>query len=48
MTRNLKQEQILYGGDYNPEQWLDEPEILEKDVWYYVKKKHKLNVNFSV
>lgn len=34
MTRNLKQEQILYGGDYNPEQWLDEPEILEKDVQY--------------
>lgn len=23
---------LLYGGDYNPEQWLDSPEILEKDV----------------
>lgn len=25
---------ILYGGDYNPEQWLDEPEILEQDIQY--------------
>ena len=23
---------LLYGGDYNPEQWLDSPEILEKDI----------------
>ena len=23
---------ILYGGDYNPEQWLDQPEILEQDI----------------
>lgn len=23
---------ILYGGDYNPEQWLDNPEILTKDI----------------
>lgn len=26
--------QICYGGDYNPEQWLDEPDILEKDIQY--------------
>lgn len=32
---------ILYGGDYNPEQWLDEPEILEKDIEYM--KKAKIN-----
>ena len=25
---------ICYGGDYNPEQWLDEPDILEKDIQY--------------
>lgn len=25
---------ILYGGDYNPEQWLDAPDILEKDIEY--------------
>ena len=23
---------LLYGGDYNPEQWLDRPDILEKDL----------------
>ena len=23
---------MLHGGDYNPEQWLDAPEILEKDI----------------
>ena len=23
---------ILHGGDYNPEQWLDCPEILEEDI----------------
>lgn len=25
---------IVYGGDYNPEQWLDYPDILEKDIEY--------------
>ena len=25
---------ILYGGDYNPEQWLAYPEILKKDIEY--------------
>ena len=23
---------ILHGGDYNPDQWLDHPEVLEEDV----------------
>ena len=23
---------FLHGGDYNPDQWLDRPDILEKDV----------------
>lgn len=26
--------QLLHGGDYNPEQWLDRPDILEKDIEY--------------
>ena len=30
---------IIHGGDYNPEQWLDCPEILEKDV-ELMKKAH--------
>lgn len=25
---------LLHGGDYNPEQWLDRPDILEKDIEY--------------
>lgn len=33
--RNMvKFDQLLYGGDYNPEQWLEYPEILEKDLEY--------------
>lgn len=32
---------ILYGGDYNPEQWLKYPEILEKDIEYL--KEAKIN-----
>ena len=32
---------MLHGGDYNPEQWLDMPEILEKDIEYF--KKAKIN-----
>ncbi len=27
-----KRQEILYGGDYNPEQWLAYPDILEKDI----------------
>ena len=23
---------ILHGGDYNPDQWLDCPEVLEEDI----------------
>ena len=23
---------LLHGGDYNPDQWLDRPDILEEDV----------------
>lgn len=26
--------QIIHGGDYNPEQWLDRPDILQKDIEY--------------
>ena len=32
---------LLHGGDYNPEQWLDSPEILKKDIEYF--KKAKIN-----
>ena len=23
---------MLHGGDYNPDQWIDYPEIIEKDI----------------
>lgn len=29
---NFTTEKLLHGGDYNPEQWLDRPDILEKDL----------------
>lgn len=32
---------LLHGGDYNPEQWLQRPDILEKDIEYF--KKAKIN-----
>ena len=25
---------IIHGGDYNPEQWLDRPDVLQKDIEY--------------
>ena len=28
---------FLHGGDYNPDQWLDRPDILEKDLEYFEK-----------
>lgn len=28
----VKFDRLLYGGDYNPDQWLEHPEILEKDI----------------
>ena len=33
---------FLYGGDYNPEQWIRSPEILEKDI--ELMKKASCNV----
>lgn len=38
---NFNIEGLLHGGDYNPEQWLDAPEILEKDIQYM--KEAKIN-----
>lgn len=29
---DFKTEKLLHGGDYNPEQWLSRPDILEKDL----------------
>lgn len=42
MKEHVNFGRLLYGGDYNPEQWLDYPEILEKDIEYF--KKAHINV----
>lgn len=39
MNQFFRSGRILHGGDYNPEQWLDSPEILEKDI-AYMKEAH--------
>lgn len=38
----LNNQEILHGGDYNPEQWLDRPDILREDI--RMMKKAKVNV----
>ena len=32
MEWRILNEQMLHGGDYNPDQWLDRPDILKKDI----------------
>lgn len=32
MPKNTVSTKMLHGGDYNPDQWLDQPEILEEDL----------------
>ena len=34
MGKEVNFGKLLHGGDYNPEQWLDYPEILEQDLAY--------------
>jgi len=38
---------MLHGGDYNPEQWLDRPDILEKDV-SLMKEAHVNTVSVGI
>src|SRR5574344_1206335 len=32
MNKYMSEKRFLHGGDYNPDQWLNYPEILEKDI----------------
>ena len=32
---DFRTDKLLHGGDYNPEQWLDRPDILKKDIEYF-------------
>ena len=41
MTFTPRFPQFLHGGDYNPDQWLDRPDILERDI----EMMHKAHVN---
>ena len=41
MEKEVNFGKLLHGGDYNPEQWLDYPEILEQDLAYF--KKARIN-----
>lgn len=38
---------LLHGGDYNPEQWLERPDILEKDI-AYMREAHINSVTLGV
>ena len=35
MAKKIEYGRMLHGGDYNPEQWLDRPDILQKDIEYF-------------
>lgn len=43
----IKYGRFLHGGDYNPEQWLDRPDILKTDVEYF-KKAHINTVSLGI
>lgn len=32
MAEQIKVQKMLHGGDYNPDQWLDMPQVLEEDI----------------
>ena len=38
-TLTLGNLELLHGGDYNPEQWLDRPDILKEDIRMMKKQK---------
>ena len=47
MNTILSTNKLLHGGDYNPEQWLFDPDILEIDVQYF-KKAHINEVSMGI
>ena len=47
MAKQIKYGRYLHGGDYNPEQWLDRPDILRKDIEYF-KKAHINTVSVGI
>ena len=47
MAKKIEYGRFLHGGDYNPEQWLDRPDILKKDIEYF-KKAHINTVSVGI
>ena len=47
MSRQVEFGRFLHGGDYNPEQWLHRPDILEQDIAYF-KKAHINTVSLGM
>lgn len=47
MNKYDKELRLLHGGDYNPDQWLDCPDILEKDL-EMMKKAHVNTVSLGI
>ena len=47
MNTILNTNKLIHGGDYNPEQWLWNPEILEKDIEDF-KKAHINEVSLGI
>ena len=43
----MQESKLLYGGDYNPEQWLDRPDILEQDI-QLMQKAHVNTVTLGM
>ena len=43
----VKFNHLCYGGDYNPDQWLEYPEILEEDI-RLMKKAHVNTVSLGI
>ena len=41
MAEGIRYKGYLHGGDYNPEQWLDSPQILQRDIELF----HKAGIN---
>ncbi len=47
MSNQLFDQQFMHGGDYNPDQWLAYPEILQKDL-AYMQQAHVNTVTLGV
>ena len=47
MARKIEYGRMLHGGDYNPEQWLDRPDILKQDI-VLMKEAHVNCVSVAI